>query len=555
MVVYQNPPCGKRLVCRRGDAVDIRLKVDRDTPGEAFVRCNLGREAIRRREVVAHTENFEPILARDWHDIPMQRTGAGTFRAVLPLTSCGLYEAKAFFLPGKGTPVWPAGGNILVKVEPDFTAGCLTVYTLFPRQFAGAAATHPAAEVGAAEALLDGHGYTVIPASGTFRDVVRRLDTILGVMGFRVVQLLPIHPVPTTFARMGRFGSPFAARDFLAVDPALGEFDRRATPMEQFQELLDAVHAYGAFLYLDIPANHTGWASILQQHHPEWFCRQDDGTFVNPGAWGVVWEDLCKLDYRRRELWTYLAEVFLHWCRIGVDGFRCDAGYMLPVEVWQYITAKVRQEFPDTVFLLEGLGGPLEVTEALLAEGGLNWAYSELFQSFTAGEISRLLEDCIRIGRERGVMVHFAETHDNDRLASVSRRFSRFRCALCALVSDAGAFGITNGVEWYAEAKLDVHGAGPLGWGNADNQVDHLASLNRLLAEHPAFHAGADLRLVATGAVDTVGVLRAPRNGPEVLVLANVHETQTREVSWPPDLLPGEAPWVDLLSGHRAAVH
>ena len=38
-------------------------------------------------------------------------------------------------------------------------------------------------------------------------------------------------------ARMGRFGSPYAALSFTAVDSALAEFDSRATPLEQFIEL------------------------------------------------------------------------------------------------------------------------------------------------------------------------------------------------------------------------------------------------------------------------------------------------------------------------------
>ena len=58
----------------------------------------------------------------------------------------------------------------------------------------------------------------VIPPSGTFRSLRDQLDVIIDTMGFRILQLLPIHPTPTTYARMGRYGSPFAALDFYAVD-------------------------------------------------------------------------------------------------------------------------------------------------------------------------------------------------------------------------------------------------------------------------------------------------------------------------------------------------
>ena len=56
-------------------------------------------------------------------------------------------------------------------------------------------------------------------------------------------------------------------------------------------------------------------------------------------------------------LWDKIAEALLTWCDRGVDGFRCDAGYKIPVPAWQYIIARVREEFPESIFLLEGLGG------------------------------------------------------------------------------------------------------------------------------------------------------------------------------------------------------
>jgi hypothetical protein len=162
--------------------------------------------------------------------------------------------------------------------------------------------------------------------------------------------------------------------DFTAIDPALVEFDRRTTGIDQFKELAYAAHERGGRVFIDVVINHTGWGAKLQEDHPEWYLRGPDGKFVSPGAWGVTWEDLAELEHRYPELWMHLAEMFLTWCRRGVDGFRCDAGYKVPLAAWQYIISTVRQEFPNTVFLLEGLGGPWDVTEQLLTEGGMQWA-------------------------------------------------------------------------------------------------------------------------------------------------------------------------------------
>ena len=109
---------------------------------------------------------------------------------------------------------------------------------------------------------------SVIPPSGTFRDMIRELDFIIGRLGCRIIQLLPIHPVPVTYARMGRFGSPYAALSFTSVDPALAEFDPYATPMEQFIELVDAIHKRCGKIVLDIAINHTGWAADLHETNP-----------------------------------------------------------------------------------------------------------------------------------------------------------------------------------------------------------------------------------------------------------------------------------------------
>src|SRR5258706_5764960 len=214
---------------------------------------------------------------------------------------------------------------------------------------------------------------------------------------------------------------------------------------------------------------------------------------MSPGAWGVTWEDLVELKHQNVELWDKLAEMFLTWCRRGVDGFRCDAGYKVPVAAWQYIVARVQQEHPETIFLLEGLGGAWETTEALFTEGGMQWAYSELFQNYSGPEVAGYLEKNLNPEHRPGLLVHYSETHDNERLAARGRAWSLLRNRLCALASMSGGFGFTCGVEWLPTEKIDVHGQTGLAWGSKDNLVPELARLNTLLADHPCFFDGAKL--------------------------------------------------------------
>ncbi|MDE0839534.1 MAG: glycogen debranching enzyme N-terminal domain-containing protein, partial [Kiritimatiellae bacterium] len=452
-----------------------------------------------------------------------------------PLWEVGRFEAKCFTVESDGeTLEWPEGDNVVIKVEPAESHANNTMYCAFVRQFGEARRSMPEGISEERIADLESHGFAVLPPSGKFRDLIDSLDVIMDEMGFRIIQLLPIHPTPTTYARMGRYGSPYASQDYEEVDPALAVFDRKSTPLEQFCELVDAVHRRSGRVFLDIPINHTGWASRLQIHHPNWFQREKDRTFHSPGAWGVTWEDLSSLDYDERDLWRYMADMFLYWCRQGVDGFRCDAGYKVPVPVWQYIVAKIRQQYPDTVFFLEGLGGPLQTVSALLDKANMNWAYSELFQTYDRDQVNSFLPQSLEVSRTRGVNVHFAETHDNLRLADTSHVHSRMRCALSALCSHAGGFGITNGVEWYATERVNVHGASSLNWGAEANQVAFLGRLNQLLRTDPCFDAETDCRLVGEGHDNVLVLARshAPSQS-NLLVVVNLSSEHSATACWP----------------------
>lgn len=537
-----------RNIFYAGESVTFRLVCGQEIPA-AFVRTTIGHAETLRQEIIRHAETGDPRDDLAWHDLAMSRTGDG-FELTIPLLEVGAFEAKCWCRTRDGMR-WPEGGNFFLKVESAENAASSPIYCAFVRQFGAAKPEVDPEKL----AELDRLGYTVIPPSGTFRDVKRQLDRIFQTLQCRIIQLLPIHPVPTVYGRMGRYGSPFASLDYFAVDPSLAEFDPKSTPLEQFVELVDAVHARNGRIFLDIPVNHTGWASRLQSEHPEYFVRREDGTFESPGAWGIVWADLCKLDYTQAAVWKLMADVFLHWCRFGVDGFRCDAGYMLPLEAWEYITARVRTEYPDTVFMLEGLGGRISVQEDLLTKAGLDWAYSELFQNYDRDAVSYYFPQMDKCSREKGVLVNFSETHDNMRLAATSPRYAAMRCALCALLSENGAFGFANGVEFLASEKIDVHGAGSLNEEAGEGLTPLLAKLNGLLAAHPAFGPGAVVQNVTCGGGNGVAFLRQGETGtPPVLVLVNLDCDRALRLHWKGEVFPANGSAEDLISGQKIPV-
>ncbi|OGR35820.1 MAG: transmembrane fusion protein, partial [Desulfobacula sp. RIFOXYB2_FULL_45_6] len=509
--------------------------------------------AISRREVISRIEKNEIKLDEAWYDIEMERKEDLVFLIVLPLHQTGFFQAKCFFIPENTTiPIWPPGGNSIINVEPPGTCCANIIYNAFVRQFGKSkSGTVEDKELSSIIKQLDLKGYTVIPESGKFRDLKREVEFIFSRLGCRVLHLLPIHPTPTTYARMGRFGSPYAALNFTEVDPALAEFDPSATPLEQFMELADTVHFHNGYIFMDIAINHTGWAASIHETNPEWLVRGDDGRIEAPGAWGTVWADLTKLDYTNIDLWKYMADVFLLWCHRGVDGFRCDAGYMVPVEAWEYIIAKVRTEYPETLFFLEGLGGPIVTTRTLLSRANFNWAYSELFQTYSREEISRYLPLICDISDTCGNLIHFAETHDNNRLASVSKQYAKMRTAFSALFSVCGGFGFANGVEWFATQKIDVHESSGLNWGDKINQVDHIAKLNLILKNHPTFFAHSRLTLIQKNQSECLVLLRHHHlENKKLLILVNLDCINSGEAIWSrEDTGLKETLMVDLISG------
>ncbi|MCK5542023.1 MAG: glycogen debranching enzyme N-terminal domain-containing protein [Desulfobacterales bacterium] len=548
----QNPLPGEPFVMFCGDLFTFTLELSFEVIGDAWVRTDLGGAVKSRTESIKKIENDEIKLNGAWYDYKMEKKSSTLFVATLPLNEVGHFQAKCFFLKkNSNVPVWPTGENTIINVESAGTCCSNIIYNAFVRQF-GKTKRNKDDDLSLVN-QLDKKNYTVIPESGKFRDLKKRVEFIFSDLGCRVLHLLPIHPTPTTYARMGRFGSPYAALNFTDVDSALIEFDTSATPLEQFMELVDTVHYHHGYLFLDIAINHTGWGSSIHESHPEWLVRDETGRIEEPGAWGTTWADLTKLDYSKKDLWQYMAGIFLLWCSRGVDGFRCDAGYMIPCNAWKYIISKVRHQYPDTLFLLEGLGGSVDVTSDILNRANFNWAYSELFQNYSRDQIENYLPHSYEISSKYGHMIHYAETHDNTRLAATSKIYAKMRTSLSALLSVSGGFGFANGVEWYADEKIDVHEFNSLNWGSNENQVAHIGKLNSILKSHPTFFNDTQLKLIQKDNGNCIALFRNNINaGKKLLVLINLDINNNTQVTWKNSYFKDpNLPFYDLISENK----
>lgn len=178
--------------------------------------------------------------------------------------------------------------------------------------------------------------------SGSFAGVIPQLDRIKD-LGIDIVWFAPIHPIGEKF-RKGELGSPYAIKDYRAINPEYGTID-------DFKRVVEEIHARGMKCMIDVVYNHTSPDSVLSQEHPEWFYHKEDGSFGNHVG---DWTDIIDLDYDNKELWDYQIDTLKMWAEI-VDGFRCDVAPLIPIEFWKRAREEVEVVRPGCIWLSESI--------------------------------------------------------------------------------------------------------------------------------------------------------------------------------------------------------
>lgn len=202
---------------------------------------------------------------------------------------------------------------------------------------------------------------------GTF-DAVRKDLSRIKALGVDIIWLMPIHPIGEK-ARKGTLGSPYAIRDYRAVNPEFGT-------LEDFKRLVDDIHSLGMKCIIDVVYNHTSPDSWLSQNHPEWFYHKPDGSFGNRVG---DWTDIIDLDYSQPDLWDYQIDTLKMWAEI-VDGFRCDVAPMVPLDFWLKAREEVEKVRPGCFWLAESVEPEFLVFNR--ARGMTAHSDSELYQAF-----------------------------------------------------------------------------------------------------------------------------------------------------------------------------
>lgn len=177
-------------------------------------------------------------------------------------------------------------------------------------------------------------------ASGDLNGVTAKLDE-LRALHANILWLMPIHPYGQV-KKKGSLGSPYAVRDYYAIDAPLGTKD-------DLHRLVQEAHKRQMKVIIDIVANHTSWDSVMMAH-PEFYKKDKEGHVTSP----YDWTDVAALDYSNSSLRRYMTDMLLYWIKeFDLDGYRCDAASEIPTDFWEHARAELEKVKPDMMMLAE----------------------------------------------------------------------------------------------------------------------------------------------------------------------------------------------------------
>jgi alpha-amylase len=429
-------------------------------------------------------------------------------------------------------------------------AGCLTAVRPAPARVP-AAPMAPDTSWVARSALYEVFVQDFSPA-GNFRGVIDGLDRIQS-SGANVVWLMPIHPIGV-LNRKGSLGSPYAAKDYRAINPAYGT-------AADFRALVQAVHARGMKLILDWVPDHTSPDHAWVKEHPDYYLRNERGEPSvprEPDGKLTDWTDVVQLDYGNPAVRREMIATMRWWLQeFGLDGFRVDVAGFIPSDFWREAVPAIQAAVPRRVLLLAEWADPEMHRVGFDLTYGWD-SYDRLkavWQGAPASTfISSVLAD-MRTLPPGAMRMRFTTNHDktawDDPPTTIFGRGAGERAAFVAVALLPGRPLLYNGQEVESPQKLGLFEREPIVWNQpgAGAARAFYAKVLGLARTNPALMAG-DLREVQTSAPDEV---IAYRRG-EVVVLANVRPRAVRvavsgvDVDRASDLLTGRVQRGDTIA-------
>lgn len=386
--------------------------------------------------------------------------------------------------------------------------------------------------------------YTPEGTFAAFQEQLPRLKK----MGVDILWLMPIHPISEE-KRKGELGSPYAVDDYRAVNPDYGT-------MDDFKNLLNAVHAQGMYLIIDWVPNHTGWGNPWITEHPDWYTQNDKGEIIDPidyntgKSWG--WTDVADLNYDNTEMRKGMIEAMAFWTRdIGIDGFRVDVAHGVPVDFWEEASTALYSIKP-TFMLAEAEVPALLNTGAYIMDYG--WEMHHLLNEIAKTQGAnrggkKLVKGNVVEGSEeeverktaldidkmlakkdsqydKGYQMQFTSNHDENSWSGTE--FARMGDGHQAFAVLTATFDgmplIYTGQESAMDKQLEFFKKDEIEWGNYE-YADFYQKLFDLKHRNQALwngEHGGELVKIPTGNDENIYAFTREKNGDKVVVIINL---------------------------------
>jgi starch synthase (maltosyl-transferring) len=381
--------------------------------------------------------------------------------------------------------------------------------------------------------------YNLFPTlAGTVRQWTMHLPRIAA-MGFNAVYVNPFH-------YPGFSGSLYAVKDYYRLNPRFRD-DESDDDDALLREFTGAARAYRLRVIMDLVVNHTSKDSELVASRPQWFTRDSRGSVVSPHATDpadpsrkTVWGDLAELDYRppqQRQILAYFQQLVRHYMGLGFGGFRCDAAYKVPAEVWSDLIGDAKAADAKVIFCAENLGAPKEAVLAL-ASAGFDYLFNSVkWWDFESPWLLEQYEEFRHIAPSVG----FPESHDTQRLVTELRAAGiaeseiepHYRQAYAFAAAFSTGVMMPIGFEYGWSRRLDVVGTrNDEPEPNRFDLTDFITEVNAMKKAIPALNEEGPQRVLCNKDDSLLVLERRTESGNgRAFVLVNTREREPSEVA------------------------
>ena len=310
---------------------------------------------------------------------------------------------------------------------------------------------------------LDLYNFT---SQGTLVAAQQRLDYLKD-LGIDIIWLMPIHPRGVQ-GRIGSLGSPYAPRDYHAVNSDFGT-------IADLKAFVAAAHERGMQVWLDWVANHTAKDNVWITQHRDYY----NSTLTSPNGYGDVYQ----LDYSKEATQLAMIEAMQYWIdQVDIDGYRCDyiSSNTIPTSFWTRAIKALKEYKPGKTITMLGEGDMANSVSRLLV-CGWDYDYAWGFQSSLVNNKnnpSGVLNQCRNlVGDLRFIDISrmvYLTNHDQNYNSSMNTQYGNNAYAFTVLTFTLyGMPMLYNGQEtgYLMSRKLDYFNRTPINWNSVDNKM------------------------------------------------------------------------------------